>query len=105
MNDLMVIKIWFDKLAGGESIACSTVIEHSIHQPVSAAPAQVPDLVPIWNEYQSALATGQQCLDWLWLFCLAGGGGMDDGTFWGVWDLSSAALSQSQHVVQALEAR
>jgi hypothetical protein len=68
------------------------------------APAQVPDLVPIWNEYQTAIADGQQCLQSLIEFCAGGGGTFSAGDFWTRRDLSSNALSRSEHVVQALEA-
>lgn len=61
----MTIKTWFDKLAGGQNIYCSTVMAHTIHRPSSTAPATVPDLVPIWNEYQAAINDGQLCLQWM----------------------------------------
>jgi len=99
----MGIKVWFDRLAGGESIACNTVYAHGIHQPASSAPAQVPDLAPSWNEYQAAIADGQKCLQWLVDFCNAGGGTIDKNTFWNRRDLSSSALSHCEHVIQALE--
>lgn len=102
-SDLLEVKIWFDRLAGGETVSCATVIAHSIHRPSSAAPAQVADLVPIWNEYQAAIANGQQCLQWLVDFCSQGGGNIDAGTFWDRRGLSSDALSHCEHVVQALE--
>jgi hypothetical protein len=103
--DLLEVKIWFDRLAGSESVACSTVFAHSIHTPVSNAPAQDPELVEIWHEYEGALASGQLCLQWLVDFCSAGGGTIDYGTFWDRRELSSDALSRAEHVVQALEAR
>lgn len=102
--DLLEVKIWFDRLAGSESVPCSTVFGHSIHTPVSAAPAQDPELVGIWHEYQGALGSGQLCLQWLVDFCSAGGGTIDYGTFWDRRALSSDALSRAEHVVQALEA-
>ncbi len=103
-DNLLSVKVWFDRMAGGETIPCNTVFEHGIHRPSSTAPAQVPDLVPIWNEYQTAIADGQQCLDWLVNFCAGGGGNINMGDFWGRRDLSSSALSHAEHVVQALEA-
>jgi hypothetical protein len=103
-DDLLAVKVWFDRLAGGETIQCSTVFGHGIHIPSSVAPAQVPDLVPIWNEYQAAIADGQQCLQSLVEFCAGGGGTFGAGDFWTRRDLSSSALSRSEHVVQALEA-
>ncbi len=103
-EDLVTIKVWFDRLAGGERIPCSTVYAHSIHRPSSTAPGTVPDLAATWNEYQSAIADGQTCLQWLIDFCDQGGGVIDEGTFWNRRDLSSSALSHCEHVVQALEA-
>jgi hypothetical protein len=103
-DDLMAVKVWFDRLAGGETIPCATVYGHGIHLPSSMAPGQVADLVPIWNEYQVAIADGQQCLQWLVDFCNAGGGNIGAGDFWNRRDLSSSALSHCEHVVQALEA-
>jgi hypothetical protein len=103
-GDLLEVKIWFDRLAGSESVACSTVFGHSIHTPVSSAPAQDPQLVGIWREYEGALASGQLCLQWLVDFCAAGGGNIDYGTFWDRRALSSDALSHAEHVVQSLEA-
>ncbi len=103
-NDLMAVKVWFDRLAGGETIPCATAYEHGIHLPSSMAPGQVGDLVPIWNEYQVAIADGQLCLQWLVEFCNAGGGNIGTGDFWSRRDLSSSALSHVEHVVQALEA-
>ncbi len=103
-EDLLAVKVWFDRLAGGETIQCGTVFEHSIHVPSSMAPAQVPDLVPIWNEYQIAIADGQQCFQSLVEFCAGGGGTFNLGEFWTRRDLSSNALSRGEHVVQALEA-
>jgi hypothetical protein len=102
--DLLEIKVWFDRLAGGESVSCNTILSHGVHLPVSAAPGQNPDLVGVWNEYQAAIADGQQCLQWLVDFCNSGGGTIDYGTFWNRRDLSSSALSHAEHVVQALEA-
>jgi hypothetical protein len=102
-TDLFGVKVWFDRLAGGETIPCSTVFGHSIHQPISAAPGQVAELAPAWAEYQSALSAGQACLQWLLDFCSAGGGEIDETTFWDRRELSSSALSQCEHVVQALE--
>jgi len=104
-NDLLEIKVWFDRLAGGERIPCSTVYAHAIHRPSSTTPAQVPDLVSTWNEYQAAIADGQRCLQWLVDFCNAGGGVIDYSTFWDRRALSSSALSHCEHVVQALEGR
>jgi hypothetical protein len=104
-GDLMEIKIWFDRLAGEETIPCSTVYAHAIHRPSSTAPASVPDLAPTWNEYQAAIADGQNCLQWLVDFCDAGGGTIDYGTFWDRRALSSSALSRCEHVVQTLEGR
>jgi hypothetical protein len=104
-DDLMGIKVWFDRLAGGESIACSTVYAHGIHRPISSAPAQDPNLAPTWNEYQAAIADGQKCLQWLVDFCDAGGGTIDQGTFWNRRDLSSSALSRCEHVVRTLEGK
>lgn len=104
-DDLLEVKIWFDRLAGGESVPCNTILAHSIHPPSSAAPAQVPDLIPTWNEYQAAIANGQQCLQWLIDFCNAGGGTIDTGTFWDRRTLSADALSHCEHVVQDLESR
>ncbi len=103
-RDLGTIKTWFDRLAGGESIPCSTIYAHSIHRPSSNAPSTVPDLAPTWNEYQAAIADGQTCLQWLVDFCDQGGGVIDEGTFWNRRELSSSALSHCEHVVQALEA-
>jgi hypothetical protein len=100
----MAIKVWFDKVAGGESVSCAIIINHTIHRPAGTAPSTVPDLVPTWNEYQAAISDGQQCLQWLVDFCGAGGGTVDTGTFWGLRDLSSSALSHGEHVVQELEA-
>lgn len=102
--DLNTIKVWFDRLAGGETILCRTVYAHSIHRPSSTAPGTVPDLAATWNEYQAAIADGQTCLQWLIDFCDQGGGVIDEGTFWNRRDLSSSALSHCEHVVQALEA-
>jgi len=104
-DDLMTVKIWFDRLAGGEEIACNTVDGHSIHRPVSKAPSQDPSLAPTWNEYQAAIADGQACLHWLVDFCDAGGGTIDEATFWDRRELSSTALSRCEHVVQELESR
>jgi cytoskeletal protein RodZ len=103
--DLTEIKIWFDRLAASERVMCSTVFDHSIHTPASTAPSTVDDLVPIWNEYQQAIAEGQQCFQWLLDFCASGGGTMDAGTFWDRRTLSANALSHAEHVVQALEGR
>jgi hypothetical protein len=102
-DDLLSIKIWFDKVAGGESVSCSTIFAHTIHRPASTVPPADSDLVPIWNEYQAAINDGQTCLQWLVDFCDQGGGMVDAGTFWGLRDLSSSALSHAEHVVQALE--
>ena len=99
----MVIKNWFDAMAGGQSVYCSTIYAHSIHRPTSTAPSTVPELVPIWNEYQAAIADGQLCHQWMVDFCDAGGGTIDTSTFWDRRDLSSSALSHAEHVVQALE--
>ena len=104
-DDLLEVKVWFDRLAGGESVPCSTILAHSIHRPSSTAPAQVPDLSPTWNEYQAAIADGQQCLQWLIDFCNAGGGTIDNSTFWDRRTLSADALSHCEHVVQDLESR
>ncbi len=103
-EDLLTIKIWFDKLAGGESVSCATVYGHTIHRPASTAPSTVPDLVPTWNEYQAAIADGQTCFQWMIDFCDQGGGVIDTATFWNRRDLSSSALSHAEHVVQELEA-
>jgi len=104
-RDLMEIKVWFDRLAGGETIYCSTVYAHSIHRPSSTAPARDPSLVATWNEYQAAIEDGQKCLQWLVDFCKAGGGVIDEATFWDRRALSSSALSRCEHVVQDLEKR
>lgn len=104
-RDLMTIKVWFDRLAGGETIYCSTVYAHSIHHPSSSDPAQDPSLVATWNEYQAAIADGEKCLQWLVDFCRAGGGVIDEATFWDRRSLSSSALSHCEHVVQDLESR
>jgi hypothetical protein len=103
-EDLLTIKTWFDKLAGGESVYCSTVYGHTIHRPASTAPSTVPDLVPTWSEYQAAIADGQTCFQWMIDFCDQGGGVIDTATFWNRRDLSSSALSHAEHVVQELEA-
>ncbi len=103
-EDLLTIKIWFDRLAGGENVSCATVYDHTIHRPASTAPSSVPDLVPTWNEYQAAIADGQTCFQWMIDFCDQGGGVIDTGTFWDRRDLSSSALSHAEHVVQELEA-
>ncbi len=102
--NLMDIKIWFDRLAGGESVSCATVCDHSIHRPVSNTPAADPDLVDIWHEYEAAMANGQDCLNWLVEFCASGGGNMSGNDFMTRRTLSSQALSQGEHVVQALDA-
>jgi hypothetical protein len=102
-DDLMTVKVWFDRLAGGGRIACDTVYAHSIHRPSSRAPSQDPSLAPTWNEYQTAIADGQTCLQWLVDFCDAGGGTIDQATFWDRRELSSRALSRCEHVVQELE--
>jgi hypothetical protein len=103
-NDLLQVKTWFDRMAGAESVSCATVFAHTIHLPSSTAPAQVPELVPIWNEYQAAIADGQSCHQWLKDFCTQGGGNIDAGSFQDRRTLSSSALSHCEHVVQALEA-
>ncbi len=103
-DDLVVIKGWFDNMAGGRAVYCSTIYAHSIHRPSSSAPASVPELAPIWNEYQGAIADGQLCLQWMIDFCDQGGGIIDESTFWDRRELSSSALSRAEHVVQALEA-
>jgi hypothetical protein len=103
--DLSEIKIWFDRLAAGERVQCSTVSQHAIHTPSSTAPATVEELVPIWNEYQQAIAQGQQCFQWLLDFCASGGGMMDVETFWDQRTVSANALSHVEHVVHALEER
>lgn len=102
-ESLNTIKIWFDRLAGGESIACSTVYGHAIHRPSSSAPSQVPELSPTWNEYQTAITEGQRCLQWMIDFCEGGGGTIDESTFWDRRDLSSQALSRCERVVRTLE--
>ena len=104
-DDLLVIKGWFDNMAGGQPVYCSTIYAHAIHRPSSNAPASVSDLVPIWNEYQGAIADGQLCFQWMIDFCDQGGGTIDEGTFWNRRDLSSSALSHAEHVVQELEAK
>ncbi|MBU0705319.1 MAG: hypothetical protein KKC18_15830, partial [Chloroflexi bacterium] len=104
-DDLSKVKVWFDRMAGGETVQCSTILAHYIHRPSSTAPAQVPDLSPTWNEYQAAIANGQQCLQWLIDFCNAGGGTIDNSTFWDRRTLSADALSHCEHVVQDLENR
>ena len=102
--DLLEVKVWFDRLAGSESVSCAIVFDHSIHQPVSTAPAADPDLVGIWHEYQAAMAIGQDCLNWLVDFCAGGGGTIGGNDFWDRRQSTSRALSQAEHVVQALEA-
>lgn len=102
-DDLVTIKVWFDRLAGGERIACNTVYAHTIHRPTSNAPRRDPSLARTWSEYQAAIADGQTCLQWLVDFCDAGGGTIDETTFWDRRELSSSALSRCEHVVQALE--
>lgn len=104
-DGLSKVKVWFDRMAGGENVQCSTIRAHSIHRPSSTAPAQVPDLSPTWNEYQAAIADGQLCLQWLIDFCNAGGGTIDNSTFWDRRTLSADALSHCEHVVQDLESR
>jgi hypothetical protein len=104
-DDLLIIKNWFDAMAGGQSVYCSTVYGHAIHRPASTAPSTVPDLVPTWNEYQAAIADGQTCFQWMIDFCDQGGGTIDTATFWNRRDLSSSALSHGEHVVQELETK
>jgi hypothetical protein len=103
-GDLLEVKNWFDRLAGQEQIACSTVYGHGIFRSGRSSAANVPELAPIWAEYQAAIGNGQTCLDWLVAFCRAGGGNIDSQTFWDRRELSSSALSHCEHVVQALEA-
>lgn len=103
-SDLLEIKVWFDRLAGGEIISCETALTHSIHLPRSSAPASAAELAGIWAEYQQAISDGGLCLQWLVDFCEAGGGLIDAATFWDRRGLSAAALSHVEHVTQALEA-
>jgi hypothetical protein len=102
-DDLMQVKVWFDRMAGSESVSCATVIAHTIHLPSSTAPGQVPQLASPWNEYQAAIADGQQCLQWLKDFCVQGGGTLDVAMFNDRRSLSASALSRCEHAVQALE--
>jgi hypothetical protein len=90
-------------MAGGRPVYCTTIFAHSIHRPSSTAPSTVPDLVPIWNEYQAAIADGQICFQWMIDFCNQGGGTVDEATFNDRRGLSSSALSHAEHVVQSLE--
>jgi hypothetical protein len=102
--DLATVEAWFDQLAGGETVAGSGVLAHSIHLPVSVAPGQDPDLADMWDKYHAAIADGQQCLQWLIDFCASGGGTMDDDALRVRRELLSSALRHAEHVVQALEA-
>jgi hypothetical protein len=116
LDDLMEIKIWFDRWIGGEfgrteggqPVAyCSTMYLHTIHVPSSTAPAQVPELAATWNEYQVAIAEGQEFLQWLVDICDQNIGAEEEfriEDFFERRELSASALSHCEHVVQALEA-
>jgi hypothetical protein len=109
--DLWEIRNWFDHMKAQEEgttppreFSCALAHGHSIHQPVSTAPADDPNLVGIWHEYSAALAAGQELLDWFVLACNSEVAVFSSHDYTERRFDATIALSQAEHVVTALEA-
>jgi hypothetical protein len=105
--DLAEIRNWIDQADYSQGIwtlSCAPVHGHSIHQPVSTAPAADPNLAGIWHEYSAALASGQEILDWFVQACTGEKLVLRSMDFTPKRDLTFDVLSQAENVVRALEA-